>query len=69
MLKIAGGRRPNLIAGGPPCQGFSTLGDKLSSDPRNDLFSSYLRLAKDLEPEFILIENVKALTTMYGGRF
>ena len=69
LLKIAGGRRPNLIAGGPPCQGFSTLGDKLSSDPRNDLFSSYLRLAKDLEPEFILIENVKALTTMYGGRF
>ena len=69
LLKIAGGRRPNLIAGGPPCQGFSTLGDKLSSDPRNDLFSSYLSLAKDLEPEFILIENVKALTTMYGGRF
>ena len=69
LLEIADNRRPNLIAGGPPCQGFSTLGDKLSCDPRNDLFSSYLRLAKDLKPEFILIENVKALTTMYGGRF
>lgn len=38
LLDLSGGRRPDVICGGPPCQGFSTLGDKLSSDPRNDLF-------------------------------
>lgn len=69
LLKAAGGRPPDLLIGGPPCQGFSTLGDKLSADPRNDLFSPYLRLARELKPQAILIENVKSITTMYGGRF
>ncbi len=69
LLDSASGIKPNIMAGGPPCQGFSTIGDKLSSDPRNDLFSSFLRLAKELQPEIILIENVKTITTMYGGRF
>ena len=69
LLSAAGGIRPNIMAGGPPCQGFSTIGDKLSSDPRNALFSSFLSLAKDLQPEIILIENVKTIATMYGGRF
>lgn len=69
LLELARGRKPDLVAGGPPCQGFSTLGDKLSSDPRNDLFEAYARLVEKLEPKCILIENVKALTTMYGGRY
>ncbi|MDB3880069.1 DNA cytosine methyltransferase [Alphaproteobacteria bacterium] len=69
LLASAGGVRPNIMAGGPPCQGFSTIGDKLSSDPRNDLFSSFLRLADNLQPEVILIENVKSISTMYEGRF
>ena len=33
LLDLADGKKPDLIVGGPPCQGFSTLGDKLSSDP------------------------------------
>lgn len=69
LLTSTSGIRPNIMAGGPPCQGFSTIGDKLSSDPRNDLFSSFLRLANELKPEIILIENVKTITTMYNGRF
>jgi len=69
LLKLTGGRSPDLIAGGPPCQGFSTLGDKLSSDPRNDLFEAYARLVDKLEPKCVLIENVKALSTMYKGRY
>lgn len=69
LLAAAGGVKPNVMAGGPPCQGFSTIGDKLSSDPRNDLFSAFLKLADDLKPEVILIENVKTISTMYQGRF
>ncbi|MCW5771473.1 MAG: DNA cytosine methyltransferase, partial [Rhodospirillaceae bacterium] len=69
LVVAAGGLAPDLLAGGPPCQGFSTLGDKISADPRNALFAEYARLVDELQPRFILIENVKALTTMYGGRF
>jgi DNA (cytosine-5)-methyltransferase 1 len=69
LIRLAGGIKPDIIFGGPPCQGFSTLGDKLSGDHRNTLFSAFARLVEDIGPRFVLIENVKALTTMYGGRF
>lgn len=69
LLKAAGGKRPDIIVGGPPCQGFSTLGDKLSGDPRNALFASYAHLVEDLQPRFVVIENVKSLVTLYGGKF
>jgi DNA (cytosine-5)-methyltransferase 1 len=69
LLDLAGGAKPDMICGGPPCQGFSTLGDKLSSDPRNSLFAAYARLVRDLNPSCILIENVKALVMMYHGQY
>jgi len=69
LLKAAGGRRPDLIVGGPPCQGFSTLGDKVSADPRNELFAAFARIVQELRPKFLLMENVKPLVTMYNGRF
>lgn len=69
LVEAAGGRKPDLIAGGPPCQGFSTLGDKMSADPRNELFGAFARIVSELNPSYVLIENVKSLTTMYGGRF
>lgn len=69
LLEAAGGEKPDLIAGGPPCQGFSTLGNKLSSDPRNNLFEEFARLVSELAPKYVLMENVKSLTTMYQGRF
>lgn len=67
--KKLGHKKIDVVIGGPPCQGFSTLGDKISSDPRNTLFSSYARLVNELNPKCVLIENVKAFTTMYGGQF
>ena len=59
----------DLVVGGPPCQGFSTLGDKLSCDPRNNLFDSFADMVDTLKPKYFLMENVKAMTTMYGGQF
>tara|TARA_Y100000385_G_C13083510_1_gene635186 strand:- start:4 stop:2430 length:2427 start_codon:yes stop_codon:yes gene_type:complete len=69
LLKIAKGKKPDVIFGGPPCQGFSTLGAKMSSDPRNVLFSHYARIVADLEPKCFVFENVKAFKTMYDGKF
>ena len=69
ILKATKNIKPDLIIGGPPCQGFSAMGDKISSDPRNELFNSYIKLVRDLSPEFFLFENVKGFKTMYEGGF
>lgn len=54
----------DLLAGGPPCQGFSLAGKRDVNDSRNTLFQYYLRIAEQLKPKVILMENVKLLTSM-----
>lgn len=53
-----------LIAGGPPCQGFSTNGRRRADDPRNLMVDSYLDLVALVEPTMVLIENVRGFTSM-----
>lgn len=48
-----------LLAGGPPCQGFSMAGRRTQTDPRNSLTEDYINIVKKLEPRFLLIENVQ----------
>ena len=50
-----------LVAGGPPCQGFSTAGHCRLDDPRNGLVFSFLQAVLDLRPMQVLMENVAAL--------
>jgi DNA (cytosine-5)-methyltransferase 1 len=52
----------DVLVGGPPCQGFSSAGRRKHDDPRNKLFSSYLRLVDILRPKVVLIENVRGFT-------
>lgn len=54
--------RVDLLAGGPPCQGFSSAGRRLPSDPRNQLVSRYLELVDLIEPKVVLMENVRGIT-------
>lgn len=56
-----------LVSGGPPCQGFSTVGSKNQKDPRNSLFYEYLRAVKEIQPNYIIFENVSGFKTMYNG--
>lgn len=56
-----------LIAGGPPCQGFSSAGRRLADDPRNKLVHRYLDLVAAIEPTMVLMENVKGLTQGFRG--
>jgi DNA (cytosine-5)-methyltransferase 1 len=59
-----GNKRLDLLAGCPPCQGFSRIMTKnkpISYDPRNSLVLHYLRIAKGLRPRMILLENVPGL--------
>ena len=69
ILNHTHNKKPDIIFGGPPCQGFSTIGAKMSADPRNVLFDHYARIVDGLKPKYFLFENVKSLTTMYGGQF
>jgi DNA (cytosine-5)-methyltransferase 1 len=52
----------DILIGGPPCQGHSTLNNYTrGNDPRNDLYQVMVRAAEVLEPRCILIENVPAV--------
>lgn len=57
----------DLVAGGPPCQGFSTVGKKDESDPRNSLFRQFLRVVEEVGPRFVLFENVSGFKKLYKG--
>lgn len=69
LAKTAGGREIELIAGGPSCQGYSTHGKRVEDDPRNFLFKHFVRLVAELQPRFVLLENVKGLLTFRSGYF
>ena len=50
-----------MICGGPPCQGFSTVGLGQADDKRNHLFLDFVRFVRDFKPSYIMIENVTGL--------
>ena len=50
-----------LVAGGPPCQGFSMMGKRQIEDPRNQLIFEYLRLIKEIQPKYFIFENVAGM--------
>jgi len=63
LLKRAGlveGELDGLI-GGPPCQGFSFMGNGDVLDPRNDLFIKFFKLVKECKPKFFIAENVPGI--------
>jgi DNA (cytosine-5)-methyltransferase 1 len=64
-----GGRELDLLAGGPSCQGFSTVGKRIEDDPRNALFKHFARLVREARPKFFLMENVRGLLTYRKGYF
>lgn len=55
---------PDWIVGGPPCQGFSTVGKRQRTDPRNQMFIEFKRLVGLLRPSGFMLENVLGLKDM-----
>ena len=67
-IKEAVGKvRPDVIVGGPPCQGFSLTGTRNFDDKRNKLYLAMIDVVKELKPKSFLIENVPGLARMYDG--
>lgn len=65
------GERPDVIVGGPPCQGFSAAGKRLESyeqDPRNQQVFEYLRFVREIRPRVFLMENVSGIRTTGQSR-
>lgn len=52
----------DLVAGGPPCQGFSMAGKRVEEDVRNKLVYSYIEFIELVQPRLLLFENVKGFT-------
>ena len=53
----------DLIAGGPPCQGFSHMGKRQLNDPRNSLVFEYVRIINEIRPKYFIFENVPGLAS------
>lgn len=63
--------QPFVVVGGPPCQGFSSLRPFRNvewNDPRNNLAEEFCRIVRELEPEWLVFENVVGLLTHEKGR-
>ena len=60
-----------ILFGGPPCQGYSTSNQKTRNinNPKNWLFQEFVRIAKEIEPDWIVLENVKGLIETGKGFF
>ena len=62
VTKVYGSDLPkiDLLIGGSPCQGFSFAGKQLNfNDPRSALFFEFVRLLKETNPKYFLLENVR----------
>lgn len=57
-----GNRKVDCVFGGPPCQGFSLIGQRVLDDPRNSLVNDFVRLVSELDADTFVFENVKGLT-------
>ena len=57
------------IIGGPPCQGFSHMGQNNSEDPRNQLFIKFFEIVSDAVPKFFLAENVPGILSEKNAQF
>lgn len=58
----------DLVAGGPPCQGFSMAGKREEKDIRNQLVFSYIKFVDLVRPKLLLFENVKGFTYAFNKK-
>lgn len=68
FLKRLNGEEVDIVCGGPPCQSFSLAGKRKKFDKKDDLFSHYLKVIRQLRPKYFVMENVKGILTKEEGK-
>jgi len=65
VLRACGKLSPEVIIGGPPCQGFSNAASRKRdvNDPRNSLFKYFAKWIEHLKPTLFIMENVRGILT------
>jgi DNA (cytosine-5)-methyltransferase 1 len=77
FAELTGVKEIDVIVGGPPCQGFSTVrqrdgansGPRMIEDPRRYLYQSFLSYVKYFRPKVFVMENVLGIKSADGGRY
>jgi len=69
---LIGGKKVDIIVGGPPCQAYSVIGrarmkEKVLSDPRNDLYKYYVEFLTKYHPKMFVFENVMGIRSAKNG--
>ncbi len=59
----------DLMIGGPPCQGFTTAGNRFWDDPRNKLVQNYAQALEVFYPRWFMMENVEGILTTAAGTY
>jgi DNA (cytosine-5)-methyltransferase 1 len=57
----------DILVGGPPCQGFSNLGERVPNDPRRQLWRHFVRAVGDSKPLIFILENVPPILKSAEG--
>lgn len=65
IVELAG--TVDVMAGGPPCQGFSFAGQRKADDPRNMLFEKYVEVVEKIKPKILVIENVPGMRVAHNN--
>ena len=58
----------DLLAGGPPCQGFSVAGARNGDDPRNQLVFKQIKMIELIRPHFVIVENVGGFKKRFSNK-
>ena len=69
LIEYTKGKKVNVVVGGPPCQGFSTIGNRNPEDARNNLILEFLRVVDTVKPDYFIMENVRGLVSSKNGYF
>lgn len=66
-MKLVVDSEPDLVVGGPPCQGFSLAGRRNPEDIRNQLPWQFLELVEKSKPKMVVIENVVGMRHKFSA--
>lgn len=66
LQKLVG--KVDIVIGGPPCQGFSISGKRNPDDPRNRLYTGFVKTVALMKPKAFVLENVPNLVSIAGGK-